>query len=116
MTEVTETCGSENISKSKPLSIANLDLYWSKEYIMAANEFLQNQITEIYTNLYTDSLFNQNDSEISRKDLQKKVVGGKTNTGKVISPQCNWLFDSSQLRLKFRELFDKDVDRDTEDN
>ena len=116
MTEVTDTEESMNNSKSKPLSIQNVDLYWSKEYIMAANEFLQNQITEIYTNLYADNLFNQNDSEISRKDLQKKVVGGKTNTGKFISPKCDWLFDSTQLRLKFRELFDKDVDRDTEDN
>jgi len=62
---------------------------------MAANEFLQNQITEIYSNLYSDNLFNQNDMEISRKDLQKKVVGGKTNTGKVINPKCDWLFDST---------------------
>ncbi len=42
-TEVTDG-GSVNASATmkRPMQNYNIDLYWSKEYVMAANEFLQN--------------------------------------------------------------------------
>lgn len=83
------------------------DLYWSKEYVMAAEEFLLNDLDDIYHNIFVGYLFGERDSTFSRRELLRNVLGG------TLRRKSSWLFDPSMLRIKFRDGFDRDMDKDT---
>ena len=83
------------------------DLYWSKEYVMAAEEFLLNDLDDIYHNIFVTYLFTEKDSTFTRKEFLKNVLGG------TLRRKSSWLFDPSMLRIKFRDCFDRDMDKET---
>lgn len=83
------------------------ELYWSKEYVMAAEEFLLNDLDDIYHNIFVEHLFAENESTFTRKQFMKNILGGGMKS------KINWLFDPTMLRIKFRHCFDKDMDKDT---
>ena len=83
------------------------DLYWSKEYVMAAEEFLLNDLDDIYHNIFVNHLFGEKDSTFSRKEFLRNVLGG------TMKQKSSWLFDPSVLRIKFRDCFDRDMDKET---
>ena len=84
------------------------NLYWSNEYVLAANEFLHNKIGLIYSTLLVNKLFKEEANQITRKEFLKKTSNG---TGK--RAPCDWMFDTNVLRRLFRELFDQDLEVDT---
>lgn len=84
------------------------NLYWSKEYVMASSEFLQNKFGLIYASLLVNKLFREQDQALSRKALLKSTVGGS-----VKKPKCDWIFDTTAIRGSFRKLFDQDMEVDT---
>ena len=61
----------------------------------------------LWKNCYVHKLFKKKSCEpIYRKDLIKNVSSG----GK-----CTWMFNTVQLRQRFRELFDRDMNNDDSD-
>ena len=85
------------------------DLYWSKEYVMAAEEFLLNDLDDIYHNIFVSYLFGEKDSTFSRKEFLRNLRGS------TMKRKSSWLFDPSMLRIKFRDCFDRDMDKETND-
>lgn len=66
----------------------------------ASNEFLKTEFGQIYTNLFVNQLFREDQQVFSRKDLKKKTVGSK-----IRKANCSWLFDSEVIRAKYLSLF-----------
>lgn len=74
---------------------------------MAADEFLLNDLDDIYHNIFVEHLFGENESTFTRKQFMKNILGGGMKN------KIYWLFDPSMLRVKFRNCFDKDMDKET---
>lgn len=51
------------------------DLYWSKEYVMAAEEFLLNDLDDIYHHIFVGYLFGEKESTFTRKEFLRNVLG-----------------------------------------
>ena len=75
---------------------------------MAAEEFLLNDLDDIYHNIFVSYLFGEKESTFSRKEFLRNVLGSS------MKHKSSWLFDSSMLRIKFRDCFDRDMDKETE--
>lgn len=74
---------------------------------MAADEFLSNDLDAIYHHIFVSHLFGESESAFTRKEFLRNVLGGS------MKQQCSWLFDPNMLRVKFKECFDRDMDKET---
>ena len=74
-------------------TIEDNDPYWSKEYVIAADEFLRNHFDEMYMGVFLSKLFGDHECTFTRKDFLKKASGNAFKKA-----QLNWLFNTRVLR------------------
>lgn len=79
------------------------DIYWSKEYVQAAQEIMVHKMDEVYSELFLNELTfsSKSSNSISRKEMLKNICG---NTFR--GPTCPWIFNPKILRIKFKQIFE----------
>lgn len=78
------------------------DIYWSREYVQAAQEIMAQKMDEVYYELFAKDMgYSNRKQSLSRRAFVKNIMGSQFKAA-----PCPWLFNPQVLRKRFKVVFD----------